>query len=400
MSRTFAISRRMEPRDPSEAHRVSTPLELLVDLTFVIAVAQASASLHHALAAGHVGTALGAYPVVFFGVWWAWMNFTWFASAYDTDDSVYRVATLVQMAGVLVLAAGVPRAFAHGDFAVVVVGYVIMRTALVFQWLRASRHPSARPTARRYAFGIAACQVGWIALLATGGPLHTVFLLALIALELSVPLVAERAGSTPWHPEHIAERYGLFTIIVLGESILAAATGVQRSLDRGESLADLLTVSVGGLVIVFCMWWIYFAQSEERVAAGEGHKLVRTSRRAFAWGYGHLVVFASAAAVGAGIAVAVDRVGGDESLSASGAGLALAVPVVIYLLATWAVHAAQPAPWAKRVAVPAACVAVLVAAFLPETVFVVALVLAVLVAAMTVMAARAGAGPARTDAWD
>jgi low temperature requirement protein LtrA len=122
MGRTFAITRRMEPRDPDEEHRVSTPLELLVDLTFVVAVAQASASLHHARAAGHASSALQAYPVVFFGVWWAWMNFTWFASAYDTDDAVYRLATLVQMAGILVLAAGVPRAFEHHDFAVVVLG--------------------------------------------------------------------------------------------------------------------------------------------------------------------------------------------------------------------------------------------------------------------------------------
>ena len=60
--------------------------------------------------------------MVFFAIWWAWMNFTWFASAYDTDDDVYRITTLVQIAGALILAAGVPRAFADGDFAVVTSG--------------------------------------------------------------------------------------------------------------------------------------------------------------------------------------------------------------------------------------------------------------------------------------
>jgi len=384
MGRTFAITRRMEPRDPDEEHRVSTPLELLVDLTFVVAVAQASASLHHALSVGHASSALRAYPVVFFGVWWAWMNFTWFASAYDTDDAVYRVATLVQMAGILVLAAGVPRAFVHHDFAVVVLGYVIMRIALVFQWLRASRHSASAATARRYAVGIVVCQVGWIAMLGLSGAAQTAAVVVLIGLELLVPLVAERSGATPWHPEHIAERYGLFTIIVLGESILAATMGVQESLDRGQALGDLITISAGGLLIVFSMWWIYFAHPGERVTSAARDAFAATSRLAFLWGYGHYVVYASAAAVGAGIAVAVDRVGGDRHLSESGAGLALAIPVVVYLLATWAVHSLQPSPPIKRVAVPVACVLVLIAAFLPETTLLVGLVLAGLIAVMTV----------------
>ena len=386
MTQPFAVARRMVPRDPDEEHRVSTPLELLVDLTFVVAVAQASASLHHQLAAGHVGTAVGAYPAVFFAVWWAWMNFTWFASAYDNDDAVYRMATFVQMAGILVLAAGVPRAFEHGDFAVVTLGYVIMRVGLVFQWLRAGRHDDARATARRYAVGITVCQIGWIALLALHGPARQVAFLVLVACELAVPLVAERAGATPWHPEHIAERYGLFTIIVLGESILAATMGVQESLDRGQAWSDLASVSVGGLLIVFSLWWIYFAHPGERVASAARVAFTTTPRLAFLWGYGHYVVYGSAAAVGAGIALAVDRVGGDHHISQAGAGLALAIPVVVYLLATWAVHSLQPTPPLKRVAVPTACVAVLVAAFLPETVLLIGLVLAALVAVMTVAA--------------
>ena len=82
---------RMAGRDPGEAHRASTPLELFFDLTFVVAVSQAASGLHHGLVEGHAGDSLVGFPLVFFGIWWAWMNFTWFASAYDTDDDVYRI---------------------------------------------------------------------------------------------------------------------------------------------------------------------------------------------------------------------------------------------------------------------------------------------------------------------
>src|SRR5580765_3221676 len=102
--------RPLRPRDTDEEHRASTPLELFFDLCFVVAVAQASSALHHALGADDISTALVGYPTVFFAIWWAWMNFTWFSSAYDNDDVVYRLTTLVQIAGALILAAGVPRA--------------------------------------------------------------------------------------------------------------------------------------------------------------------------------------------------------------------------------------------------------------------------------------------------
>jgi hypothetical protein len=100
---------------------------------------------------------------VFFAIWWAWMNFTWFASAYDTDGLPYRLAALVEIAGVLILAAGVPRAFERRDFTVAAVGYVVMRLALVGQWVRAAATDlGGRPAALRYAIGVSACQVGWL----------------------------------------------------------------------------------------------------------------------------------------------------------------------------------------------------------------------------------------------
>ena len=78
-------------RDATEPHRAATPLELLFDLSFVVAVAAAAAELHHGIAEDHVGVSVLRYLMVFFAIWWAWMNFTWFASAYDTDDVPYRL---------------------------------------------------------------------------------------------------------------------------------------------------------------------------------------------------------------------------------------------------------------------------------------------------------------------
>src|SRR5206468_2857587 len=157
------LVRPMVARSPDQPHRTATELELFFDLSFVVAVAQASASLHHALAAGHPGAAALGYVPTFFAIWWAWMNFTWFASAYDNDDIPYRVATLVQIAGVLILAAGVPRLAATGDARVTTFGYVVMRLAMVAQWLRAGRgDPERRTACLRYATGIGALQFLWV----------------------------------------------------------------------------------------------------------------------------------------------------------------------------------------------------------------------------------------------
>ena len=119
--------RPMSGRDPDEENRPSTPLELFFDLCFVVAVAAAAASLHHDLAHDHLSGLIG-YAMVFFAIWWAWVNYSWFASAYDTGDIIFRLLTFVVMSGVLVLAAGVPRAAGEEhDFWLVVAGYVIMR---------------------------------------------------------------------------------------------------------------------------------------------------------------------------------------------------------------------------------------------------------------------------------
>jgi low temperature requirement protein LtrA len=323
----------MMPRDTDENHRVSTPLELLFDLCFVVAVSQAGRQLDAALTASHYHTAIFGYLAVFFGIWWAWVNFTWFASAYDVDDLAYRLLTFVQIVGVLILAAGVASAFDPGDFAIMTLGYVVMRVAMVAQWLRAAAgDPAGRPVALRFAVGISILQVGWVARLFLPHEAGIIAFYVLAVCEMLVPAWAERAGDgggTPWHPGHISERYGLFTLIVLGECIAAATVAIHDASSRHAGLpASLVGVAAGAVLLVCCIWWWYFEHPSE---AG-----LRLSRgNAFFWGYGHYLVFASIAALGAGLQVAAGSThSGAGAASATAAGLTIAVSVAVYLAVT------------------------------------------------------------------
>ena len=335
-------------RDPDEAHRASTPLELLFDLTCVVAVSRAAAALHHELVEGHVVDGVAGFAAGFFAVWWAWMNVTWFASAHDSDDPAHRVLTFVQMAGVVVLAAGIARAVEDGDFLVVTVGYAIMRLALVVEWLRVARDvPETRRRALRYAVGIAGMQVLWFARLALPAGLRGASVVVLAIGELLVPAWAERADRPIFHLGHIEERYGLFTIIVLGESILSSTVGFEAVVGERGLGAELVAIGLGGLVLAFASWWLYFDHP--------GH-VSPSAAASFRWGYAHLLVFAALAAVGAGASVAAEASGGhgDERVAA----LAVAVPAAGYLLGLAVVMlvtgtgAGDLMVWPKLAAVP------------------------------------------------
>ncbi len=369
----------MQARSPHEHHRVSTPLELFFDLVFVVAIARAAAGLHHAVAEQHISHGLLGFAMVFFAIWWAWMNFTWFASAYDCDDVPYRILVFVQMSGALVMAASIGAMFEEGRPNMATVGgYAIMRVAMVGQWLRAAASdPPRRPAALRYAGGISVLQVGWLVLglVAPGSLPGFAFL---VVCELAVPVWAERASPTPWHPHHIAERYGLLTLIVLGESVLSATMAVQAAVESGERATTLAPLVLGGLLIVFSLWWIYF----DRPA----HPLLVSLRTAITWGYGHYLVFASAAAVGAGLAVAVDQAAKQTAIGPVGAGLAVSVPVVIFLLTLWVLHRGPAHPRTRWLA-PAVAPLILSAPLTGYGVPLTGLILAGVVAVTVVVAA-------------
>ncbi|WP_155375682.1 low temperature requirement protein A [Catellatospora vulcania] len=373
------LYRPMTSRSPDEPHRAATPLELFFDLCFVVAVAQAAAELHHAVSENHIGHGVLGFLMVFFAIWWAWMNFSWFASAYDTDDVPYRLTTMVQIAGALILAAGVPRAFEHGDFLIITIGYVVMRLAMVTQWLRVARQdPPRRRTALRYAAGITVVQLGWVLRLLLPPSWGLASFVVMALLDILVPLWAERPAPTRWHPHHIAERYSLFTLIVLGESVLAATVAIEGASGTGHNAA-LIWLAAAGLVIVFSMWWLYF----DRPA----HDLLTSLKAGFSWGYGHFFILVAAAAVGAGLAVAADYDSHVAHVSGVAAAYAVAVPVAVYLLSLWVLQVCPHHRGLVVYAFPVTVALVLLAPFTPAPIQVIALLMAALVS-VVVLASR------------
>lgn len=335
MSTVGNIIRPLTSRDPQESHRVATPLELLTDLCFVVAIAQAAAQLHHAGSSGHLLEALLPFAMTFFAIWWAWLNFTWFASAFDNDDVVYRVLIILQILGSLVLAAGVDGVF-EGDLTLVVVGYLIMRTALVALWLRAAHGDrDRRTTALRYAVGIMIVQCLWVIILFVPTAVMMPMFVVLAAAEICVPIFAERAGATSWHPHHVAERYSLLFIIVLGETILSATLAIKEGLALDHATPEVGFVVAGGIMIVFSVWWLYFSRSGgealERIFAAE-------SNGEYVWGFGHYFIFAAGAAIGAGLAARVDFWTGHAEAPAMVSAAMVTVPVAVLLAGIWLLH--------------------------------------------------------------
>jgi low temperature requirement protein LtrA len=234
----------------------------------------------------------------------------------------------------------VPAAVEHDDYLAITVGYLVMRCALVALWLRAAaQDPAGRSTALRYAGGIALLEVGWILrlVLAETGVLQTGTLLPafviLVACELAVPVWAERRRPTSWHPHHIAERYALFAIILLGECILGASSKVGDVVGHRGLTAELVAVAGAALVLLFALWWLYFLQPT-------GEALARNRDRAFRWGYAQYFVFAALAALGAGLEVAIEGTGVVVAASDLAIAYSIAIPVAVFVTSLWVGHLA------------------------------------------------------------
>ena len=335
--------RPLSGRDPNETHRTVTPLELLYDLTFVVAFGTAANQLAHYLAEGHVGAAIGGFCLAVFAVAWAWLNYSWFASAYDNDDWVFRIATMAQMVGVIVNALGMEEMFASidrgasPDVGVMVLGYVVMRMSMVFLWVLVARHDPARaPAARKYIWTIGVAQVGWVAL-ALSGLSVSMFLLAgsvLVALELMGPALAQRRSPTPWHARHIAERHGLLVIITLGEGVFGTVTALNALVHTEHGWTfDAALLAVAGIGLTFGMWWMYFVVPWGEVL--ESHR-----ERSYLWSAGHIPLFGAIAAAGAGLHVAAYFLEGLATLSTTATVLTVAVPVAVFVLTLYAIGSA------------------------------------------------------------
>ncbi|WP_183470230.1 low temperature requirement protein A [Mycolicibacterium iranicum] len=334
----------MTGRDPHETGRAATPLELLFDLTFVVAFGIAASQFAHLLAEGHVTAGLAGFFFAMFAVCWAWINFSWFASAYDTDDWIYRLTTMVQMVGVIILALGLPQMYAsiehggHVDNVVVVAGYVVMRVAMVAQWLRAARQdPERRRACLTYALWITVAQIGWVVAIFvhTSVPVTVAIVLALVLVEMMGPRIAEgRQGGTPWHAHHIVERYGLFTIIALGEGVVGTVASLSAVVEAQGWSVEAVFVAVAGMGLTFGMWWTYFVLPQADI-------LHARRERSFSFGYLHIILFASIVATGAGLHAAAYYIEHHSELSSTATVLSVVLPVGIYILTVYGLYASM-----------------------------------------------------------
>jgi low temperature requirement protein LtrA len=279
--------------------RRATWLELFFDLVFVAAVGQLANGLAADPTAGRFFEFLG----LFVPVWWAWMGFTYYANRFDTDDLVYRLLTLLAMFGVAVLATTIPSTF-DGATDAFPLAYVGVRLVLVLLYARASRHVAeARALATTFlvAFGVAVLI--WTASLAFARPWNYVLWGCALAIELVTPIPSWRLlRAAPVHPRHIPERFGLLTLIVLGESVLAVVLGVSSvSWNAGPTFA-----AAAGFLTAAALWWIYFD------FVGEEALTARGIFGGLTYTYVHYFIVVGLAALGAGVKIGILAAGGDD----------------------------------------------------------------------------------------
>ena len=308
---TIPALNKIRARDPNEPNRPSTTLELLFDLVYVIAVAAAASGLHHRLLE-HDFSGFLTFIIAFFILWNAWTSFTWFASGYDPDDWYYRLSVMLQMFGSLMIAANINQFFEQGLTWIGVTGYAIMRLASCSQWWRVYRQVEGhKRVAGRSIVGLLTLQSLWILWLFLPASIQTPALFIFILAELLMPLWARAAQSLNWHPHHIAERYGLLTIIVLGEGVLGVSNSIQYFLVNSASAASVIILLGSSLVaLVFALWWLYFT-----IPFGTILDNVRRRYDLFLFGYGHFFVFATLAALGSSLNLVTDARANTSNLA-------------------------------------------------------------------------------------
>ncbi|MBD2130439.1 low temperature requirement protein A [Microcoleus sp. ZQ-A2] len=275
----------------NEEERRATWLELFFDLIFVVAIAE----LAHYLD-GHVGLSgfLG-FVALFVPIWWCWLGSTFYATRFDTDDLGHRLLTLLQISLVAALAVNVHHGLGESSTGFAL-SYAAFRTLLILQYLSAGYFVrAARPLINWYIRGFAISAFLWV--VSVWVPLPWRFGLWLVGLivDFATPLTAGRLVTQfPPSLSHIAERLGLFTIIVLGESVVAVVKGVaQKEWDVSSVVAALL-----GLSIAFSLWWIYFDSVDgSPLRSVKGGKI----RIAMTWLYAHLPLAIGLAATGVGV---------------------------------------------------------------------------------------------------
>jgi low temperature requirement protein LtrA len=319
-------------REFDVGERSATWLELFFDLCFVAAIAALADGLH----SDPTLQGLWHFVALFVPVWWAWMEFTWFATAWDNDDLLHRFGMLVAMLLVIVLAAGIPRVLEQNDD-LFVMAYAGLQALLVLMFARVLPHAgAARGFALNYLIGDAIGGAIMLSSLLVEPPLrYWVWALALLVLMAAPGLAVRAYEGQPFDSRHIPERYGLFTIIVLGESVVVVAARLgDVALDGGAIASALL-----GFGIASAIWWTYFetvsstSLSRERIGAS------------FLWGYGHLLGFAGIAAAAIGVELAIEAGAADDHGLSLATRLMLCGGVASFLVSLVVVHTAEIGWW-------------------------------------------------------
>jgi low temperature requirement protein LtrA len=300
-----ALSRLLEPprlrtlQSDQDDDRRATWLELFFDLVFVAAVSQ----LANALSAQPTTARFFEFLGLFVPVWWVWMGFTFYANRFDTDDLPYRLLTLLGMFAVAVLATTIPGVF-RGATVGFPLAYVGARVVLLTLYARARRHvPEARALTSTFLLAFGAAIVVWVVSLAVPRPWNYVLWGGALVFELSAPFLAWRQiPRAPIHPRHIPERFGLLTLIVLGESVLAVVLAVSKvSWDAGSAAA-----AISGFLVAASLWWIYFDFLDEEAVSARG------LFGGLTYTYVHYFIVVGLAALGAGVKIAILAAGGDH----------------------------------------------------------------------------------------
>ncbi|MFN6496300.1 MAG: low temperature requirement protein A [Nostoc sp. DedQUE01] len=283
---------RLRIGEETQEERHATWLELFYDLVFVVAVSQLAHNLKEDISL----SGLFGFIVLFIPVWWSWIGTTFYANRFDSDDVGHRLLIGVQMLTAAAMAVNIHHGLGESSpgFAL---SYALGRAVLVIEYVRAGIHiPSARPLTTRYAIGFAIAAFLWLISAFIPIPWRFVLWTLAIVIDFATPLTARKfqLGLLP-HASHLPERFGLFTIIVLGEAIIAVVNGVS------EQKWDSLTVISGvfGLIIAFSWWWVYFDNlGGKPIEIARAHGKVGVVNL---WLYTHLPLVIGIAAAGVGV---------------------------------------------------------------------------------------------------
>jgi low temperature requirement protein LtrA len=277
----------------TDAERRVTWLELFFDLIFVAAVSQVAGPLREQYSLD----GLVRFAPLFLLIWWAWTGHTVFSTRFDTDDAVQRGLTLLQMFAVAVMAANAKDALDSQSSAGFAAAYAGVRLVLVAQYFRARHVPDAQPLTTRYLVGHGSAALLW--LVSAGVPAPERFWIwgVAFAIDLGTPLLAvPHSVKVPPDAAHLPERFGLFTLILLGESVVAVMQGMESQEDWSPAAATAAFLGIG---VSFIIWWWYFDG-----AAGASEQPVRTRREALRfhiWSYAHLPLSLGIVVAGVGV---------------------------------------------------------------------------------------------------